>query len=325
MRESSNLLLHDSFWKTLIPLTMVTLATSTTPHTLNTSTTPESSNTSTAANNNTIYTSTYREAFISLQDNLEARRSVVKRLPPMYSNETPMAVWLQPYQIIAVDDDLQLVNFKMQFGVNWTDHELKWNPGDYEGIGYTRVSTWTPFMFIAEDIDGHTLSLPDSKWLTADGEVGWMDNFSVKYLCFLDMQLFPFDEHKCNFTIIFQRGVRPYFQKEKFEISFNTTAEWRICCFSCMVRDKDELGSFHGVCTMHISRRVNFYITNILIPMTIMSLVSLAVFTIPPQTGQTYASYRSPRPSFLSRIFPPAPLCLSPSLSVLYLTNSYCP
>lgn len=124
----------------------------------------------------------------------------------------------------------------------------------------------------------------------------WEPGGKFSTACPLDVRYYPFDHQNC--TVVFANW---HYTKDQVNLSiaehiiqmdaYETNAEWYV------IGTSGHTDEFHANCcpeilypevifTISMRRKYTYYIINILIPCAMMSLLILAVFFLPPDSGE---------------------------------------
>lgn len=141
---------------------------------------------------------------------------------------------------------------------------------------------------------------PDFKRVRArishDGHVHWEPGGIFTTTCDIDIRYFPFDEQECpimvgawayytarmNITNALDEIETHDFKKNgEWEI-FETRSVWRVTVLPCCLDTKYSYVEF----TLRLRRRYTFYVMNIILPCTLLSILVMIVFCLPPDAGE---------------------------------------
>lgn len=208
-------------------------------------------------------------------------------------NETfTISFMLAIHQIIDVDEKNQILHGSYAAGATWTDEDLMWDPDNYGGIDSIALpadAIWKPNMVLYNDIDvtfsqesTATLNLIASSY----GQVIHLYRVSYKSSCVMSLKYFPFDRQNCTLTF----DEMSYSLTSRLEISvihsLNNdvfTGESSEFELTGMTEEVEDLRIHYHVV---FQRRPLFYMVNILLPCTLITLVAMLGFGIPPEAGE---------------------------------------
>ncbi|XP_012944724.1 neuronal acetylcholine receptor subunit beta-3-like [Aplysia californica] len=232
------------------------------------------------------------DAYVDLQDNILNRTVVRKKVPAIISNYTTKTyLFFEPYQILSVDDEEQTVSMKTTLDLFWLDQNLMWEPGDYLGLDSLQVASsqvWTPRIGMAEDVENDEFKMPASVLIYSNGEVYVFLPGRVKFLCFLDMEFFPFDEHECKLSFLADSWNLHNYLGDEYDLTkhFAASSEWTLLSFDCIDSENPVASAQIVICSIRMRRRSTFYVINIVVPMLLTSVMTLVVFLLPAESGE---------------------------------------
>ncbi|CAG5122897.1 unnamed protein product [Candidula unifasciata] len=230
------------------------------------------------------------EAYGRLKDDLMNRLVVKKKIPPSISNSDIVYLFLEPLQLISVDEVEQTIHLSHIIDIRWIDPNMRWNPTLYGNISEIEISTssvWTPRLALPKSIMDGVVTLPDHVTLTSNGN--FISSFSgyINSLCQLDMAYFPFDHHTCTIVFMGETSfkVLPDNTRRHVDVAmfFKDGGEWELQPRGCFSKDD---GKTYIECFLYIKRRSSFYVTNLVVPMVFTSAMTLIVFWIPAESGE---------------------------------------
>ncbi|XP_070540188.1 neuronal acetylcholine receptor subunit beta-3-like [Ptychodera flava] len=216
------------------------------------------------------------------------------------NDSVTMNFGLSVTQLLDIDEKNQVITVGVWLDQYWNDYRLKWNASDFGGIESVIVPfqwLWYPDLVLDNSADGEYL-LPLWKYVTVynDGEVWVTPPGKLSSPCDIDVRYFPFDEQFCvmsfgpwEFTAfeVLMNPINDYVPRENYVENvewefFNSTVELELDLDECC---PDEAYSTI-IYTLILRRRPLYYILNILIPCVAMSLLTLGVFYLPPDSGE---------------------------------------
>ncbi|XP_068725040.1 neuronal acetylcholine receptor subunit alpha-7-like isoform X1 [Montipora capricornis] len=205
-------------------------------------------------------------------------------------------------QIVDVDEKGETLKINVWTKQEWKDPFLTWNPIHYEGISKINVEptlVWLPVIILYNNAaGGFTGGLEKYKTkvvIDSNGTVTWFAATQFTSSCKLNIRFFPFDEQHCylkfgswTYSIKF---LDMYTTQTKAEMSsYIKNGEWEV--LDVPVK-KNKL--YYQCCpeayaditiTIHMKRKVLYYIFNLVIPTTIIVTFILVGFCLPPITGE---------------------------------------
>lgn len=205
-------------------------------------------------------------------------------------------------QIVDVDEKAETLKVNVWTTQKWKDPFLKWNPDDYDGISTINVEpnlVWLPVIILynnaAKGFTGGLEKYKTKVLIGSNGTVTWFSATQFISSCKQNIRFFPFDEQFCYLKF----GSWTYNVKYLDMTTDQTTAdmsawikngEWEVIDVPV---EKNQL--YYACCphpyadityTIHMKRKVLYYIFNLIIPTTIIVFFILVGFCLPPDTGE---------------------------------------
>ncbi|XP_071830881.1 acetylcholine receptor subunit delta-like isoform X2 [Apostichopus japonicus] len=179
------------------------------------------------------------------------------------SDPVNVTLSLQIYAMVDLNEKDQTITTASWITLTWRDERLTWDPNEFEGSDNVIVyydEIWTPSIVLT---------------------------YAIYY--------FPFDTQTC--LLIFTPE-----NQSKRELNFTTTTswypssivnnQWELLAFTATnyQADLEFSGTLHtfqtGIYSLSLKRDPNYYITTIVIPSTLLCLMSYATFLAPPDSGE---------------------------------------
>lgn len=205
-------------------------------------------------------------------------------------------------QIFDMDEKNQVLTTNVWLDQEWVDELLTWDPRDFNGLSALRIPCariWLPDIVLYNNADDYTRGYMQSKAMVrSDGQVFWPPPTKFRSTCAVDVTYFPFDDQTCILKLGswtyngFQVDVMnrtedvdlsnyvPNGEWELLEASINRNVVYYSCCPE----------PFPDVTiTLIIRRKTLFYMYNIVLPCMMMSVLTLLVFCMPPESGEKIA------------------------------------
>ena len=228
---------------------------------------------------------------------------------PSTTNNQPLFVEfdIRLNKIVKLDIKEQELVINARVMMVWVDPELKWDKSKYNGTEFLNVPSnafWTPDILLHNTASDTSKSATDvykaNLRILETGTVIWMSPVTLRSSCDIEVKWFPFDTQSCTLTFgsisqtndnlqlkFFRQPISVSDFRGKFSVysgvwSFQSlTSQRRSEKFECCTR-KFSLIEF----TLTMSRMPTYYILYLVLPCLCLSLVSLSVFFIPPETGE---------------------------------------
>uniref|UniRef100_A0A8C3W8Y8 Cholinergic receptor nicotinic beta 3 subunit n=1 Tax=Catagonus wagneri TaxID=51154 RepID=A0A8C3W8Y8_9CETA len=218
--------------------------------------------------------------------------------PVLHSNDTIKVYFgLKISQLVDVDEKNQLMTTNVWLKQEWTDHKLRWNPDEYDGIHSIKVpseSLWLPDIVLFENADGRFEgSLMTKAVVKSNGTVLWTPPASYRSSCTMDVTFFPFDRQTCSLkfgswtydgTMVDLLLVDGTVDRE----GFFDSGEWEILNAKGRAGSRREGERRYPVVTYaFVLRRLPlFYTLFLIVPCLGLSFLTLLVFYLPSDEGE---------------------------------------
>lgn len=128
-------------------------------------------------------------------------------------------------QIVALDENNQLMTSSVYFSEKWIDQRLAWDPNDYGGLVFLNVPVkmiWIPDLMVINTADTNgflKVNDFDSATVYYNGSIYMLlSTISLKTRCKMDSRKFPFDTQSCPLTL-------SSWAKTVDKINFDTTTK----------------------------------------------------------------------------------------------------
>ncbi|XP_078370582.1 neuronal acetylcholine receptor subunit alpha-10-like isoform X2 [Oculina patagonica] len=188
----------------------------------------------------------------------------------------------------------------------WINSDLTWNEADYNGTSVVHVGpkkVWAPDIILynsADDNDklgGGTEKYKTKIAINSNGSCKWMAPAIFQSTCDINTEYFPFDDQICimkfaswafdgsQVDIVVdesETGAKGDIYKNNTEWElFSVTAERIEDKYSCCIHP------YPGVIiTLHLRRRYYFYMVNLVVPCSLIAVMVLLSFILPPESGE---------------------------------------
>ncbi|CAJ0963491.1 unnamed protein product, partial [Mesorhabditis belari] len=222
-----------------------------------------------------------------------------KKAKPVWDNNSPINVSfsMDLYQILELNEPQQFILLNAWIIERWYDEFLFWEPEDYGNITEIRLphdSIWLPDTTLYNSLvmkDDDTRRLLNAK-LTTDRKrkaslIELLYPTIYKFSCLLNLRFFPFDNQVC--TMLFsswtydQKGIDYFPYSERIGTSNYLENEGWYIMSTKIVRKEVK----YSCCpnkytllelTLHLRRKPLFYLVNLIIPTSIITLIALVGF-----------------------------------------------
>ncbi|XP_062977572.1 5-hydroxytryptamine receptor 3A-like [Elgaria multicarinata webbii] len=176
--------------------------------------------------------------------------------------------------------------------VVWTNEFVSWNPMDFCNISKLTVPMnlfWSPEIYIDERADDDKFTPSPFVLLSSSGSIFMFQAYRLTSSCSLDIQAFPFDNQKCNLTLmssihsdkeIIMKSIKTSKKANQDTLTFYLTyGEWKFE----EVRIIEHMIYYEGVnfsaVTYEIAmkRRSVLYVIVLILPTAILFLLDMAI------------------------------------------------
>lgn len=183
--------------------------------------------------------------------------------------------------------------------VTWRDEYMTWNPSDYGGakkIYPEADKVWRPAISVQNTMKDVKPVGMDYVTMIAgsDGSMAWFPVESFETFCRVDVTNFPYDFHKCRWE------MTSWGDNDNDVILLPTTStidldtfvgnvEWDLVSSKAyrQLRGTNATPLTYVVYEAVLRRRASLYIITILVPVLVLAVVNVFVFTIPSETGMS--------------------------------------
>lgn len=222
--------------------------------------------------------------------------------PIQLQNETiKVCVGLFIVQIVGIQERYKQIHANIQLVFIWKDSFLKWNPIEYDNITAIikkKYEIWTPDIIMLDSSEKTFHAIEEKDPLIRimyDGQIRWQFQMFRKNFCELDLINFPFDEQTCHFILhsssrnkemlrLIRRNIKIK-QREMIQ------TDWFVVDSSVEELNTtvlhDPLLEYSKIkFVLRLRRVVTYYFFKIVIPFTMIAMISLLTFWLPPESGE---------------------------------------
>ncbi|XP_077992883.1 acetylcholine receptor subunit alpha-like [Glandiceps talaboti] len=202
--------------------------------------------------------------------------------------------------LMDVDEKNQIVTLRALIKHTWHDYQLQWNPGDYDGIEEVVIPeewVWTPDLALANSATDNIMFISSSRSVSVshNGSTRAFSRMVLAIPCVMDIRLFPFDTQTCSAYFSFWQYTHNFVQAESLtdQSIINgaiENSEWAVLNGTIDVIVMYTYFPVEAwslvVMTLTFKRKPSYYVMNIIIPATLMALLTLLVHIIPCDCGE---------------------------------------
>ncbi|VDN82010.1 unnamed protein product [Brugia pahangi] len=220
----------------------------------------------------------------------------------------------------VVDEKNQVLTINVWLDQEWKDELLVWDPKKFGGIKSVRVPCdliWLPDIVLYNKQNFSVLltfsyqshirfsaddyavgSMHSRAILFYDGTVFWPPPTQLRSTCKTDVTYFPFDSQHCSIKFgswtyhglqvdITNRSINVdlsnYVESGEFDL-VRVFQKRRVVKYTCCLEPYPDVTFY-----IHIRRKTLYYLYNVVFPCLMMSVLTLLVFVLPPDSNEKIA------------------------------------
>ncbi|CAL4073180.1 unnamed protein product, partial [Meganyctiphanes norvegica] len=219
-----------------------------------------------------------------------------------YVRGAKQQLWINLKLFFSIIKDETILSIDIWVKKEWIDELLKWDPADYNGLETIRLPCdrlWLPDVVLYNNADDYTRGYMRSKAMVSyQGKVFWPPPTKFRSTCPVDVTYFPFDDQTCTMKLGswaydgFQVDVTNrtadvdltnYIPNGEWEL-LNAQIVRNVIYYSCCPEPFPDV-----TITITIRRKTLYYMYNVVLPCMMMSVLTLLVFCLPPDSGEKIA------------------------------------
>uniref|UniRef100_A0A914DW60 Neurotransmitter-gated ion-channel ligand binding domain protein n=1 Tax=Acrobeloides nanus TaxID=290746 RepID=A0A914DW60_9BILA len=240
------------------------------------------------------------------------KRRYDKRVRPTanHSQPTKVSFSMSLYQILAVNEKQQNIDLNLWVIQKWNDDFLGWNPFKYGMINITILpyeSIWLPDTYVynsvvmnREETERYINAVVETQfWEGKRGsKIKLMYPSLYRTSCLLDIRFFPYDQQNCTLIISSWTNDKAGMDYEPDPENlgnivnldnFIFNEEWDVVSFRIYRVEQTFKCCPHPWVLLHASlvirRKPLYYIVNLVIPTSVITLVAVTGFFTPASTS----------------------------------------
>ncbi|KAF8766772.1 Neuronal acetylcholine receptor subunit like protein [Argiope bruennichi] len=224
-------------------------------------------------------------------------------------NSSPLIRYLTQISVIIIllsfllqDEKNQVLTTNVWLDQEWMDDYLSWNPAEFGNLTKIRIpceKIWLPDIVLYNNADDYTRGYMNSRaMLEPSGNVFWPPPTKFRSTCPVDVTYFPFDDQTCIMKMgswIYD-GLQVDVMNRTSEVDLSNyvpNGEWElldarivrnVVYYSCCSEPFPDV-----TITLVIRRKTLYYMYNVVMPCMMMSVLTLLVFCLPPDSGEKIA------------------------------------
>ena len=230
-------------------------------------------------------------------DNYDKTRSVL----PKSDLSTPIVVTVEAFllNILYVKETEDSITTYMFFNFQWTDKQLAWNKSEFsnaECIWLPYKNVWLPDLVVINTINNSNRLPTQQDFLTVyhTGLVSWWPGGQLQTNCHIDVSNYPFDSQTCNIELLSWDSDSSV-QELRFPVNttestkmYTENSNWKLLGVESRIAIIPQVKQITSgfVFQIRMERRATYYILNLILPVIVLAVISLASFMIPPSSGE---------------------------------------
>nr|XP_034302806.1 neuronal acetylcholine receptor subunit alpha-3-like [Crassostrea gigas] len=214
------------------------------------------------------------------------------------SSTTYVGIELNLLSVNEMDVKKQIMSSSGWLTVSWEDPRLTWDPSVYGGIKYIytkQKEIWRPELIIDNSVEGMSPIGHDEIYLKVihTGEVRWDTPGRHVTHCDFNITYYPFDYQMCSLEVTsFAFSVEALTLNSTYDTvnteEFKENGEWVLHSSRVDEKNLSEHGEKFSQLEfkMIFERRAKYYVTNVVYPLVLVSLLTNLVFLLPADSGE---------------------------------------
>ncbi|XP_071479877.1 neuronal acetylcholine receptor subunit alpha-7-like [Diadema antillarum] len=222
---------------------------------------------------------------------------------PVKNDSTAVRVGIRMLvdHLVEFDEPQQQVTIFCAIKMIWRDEYLTWNESDYGGLSVIEVDVdqiWTPAITLLTSNSQDFLTLSHRRaFLSSNGDIDWLSPAVITSSCIFDVYLFPFDIQRCVFEFAPWSNSRNrvdffhFYEKNETTVHrYRNNGVWEIKEEKVEIKLRNYSCCDESFAEVYYSiafrRESKVYILGIIIPSLLLSLSTVLIFMLPPESGE---------------------------------------
>ena len=220
---------------------------------------------------------------------------------PKSEPSTPIVVTVEAFllNILYVKETEDSITTYMFFNFQWTDEQLAWNKSEFRNVEMVWLpykNVWLPDLVVINTINNSNRipTQQDSLTVYHTGLVSWWPGGQLQTNCHIDVSNYPFDSQTCNIELLAwdsdlsTQVLRHPVNTTKSTKIYAENSNWKLLGVESRIDTipKVKLTTSGFVFEIRMKRRAPYYILNLILPVIVLAVISLASFMIPPSSGE---------------------------------------
>ncbi|CAF0847530.1 unnamed protein product [Adineta ricciae] len=219
------------------------------------------------------------------------------------SQPVPVKLGLTLTQIFDMIEKNQILITNVWLDQEWVDEFLQWDPDEFNGIHRLNLPSrliWLPDIVLYNNADefSNSNTMQANAMILHNGTVFWPIPTRLKSTCQVDVSYFPYDEQECKLKFgswtyngyqvsVEQRAgaieLSSYVPNGEWDL-LDTSYQVNIIRYPCCPEPFPDITFY-----VRIRRRILYYLYSVVFPCVMLSILTLLVFCLPPESGEKIA------------------------------------
>ncbi|KAL4648721.1 5-hydroxytryptamine receptor 3A-like [Arapaima gigas] len=224
------------------------------------------------------------------------------RLRPLPAGREPVHIMLdlRVLSIMDMDEKQERLLIYVLYGQLWDDRRLSWDPAHHHGVRRVTLPAeklWVPDVILAEMVGYEE---PPRSAQVSVSHLGQVEQWNPRLLqtsCPLDLYNFPLDQHTCNLTFGLLTHSREEAQVDwtpqlkegwrEWDWTFSM-GEWEVTSLTVLPFRQITWSLNNSAIRVQVTvrRQPLFYLVTLLLPSSLLLVLDLLAFFIPPYLKQ---------------------------------------
>lgn len=219
--------------------------------------------------------------------------------PAQHTNTTVVNLGMT-FRHVALEELKSIMTVQGWVKMSWLDEKLKWNETEYGGLNVLHVANheiWQPDIVLYNSATGNLVEYYGNTHCLVypSGDVLWVPPSQFQVFCDLNLHLWPFDTQSCHLTLgswtydgdlidilLDKYGADVELMETSSEWEFMGVEETRnVKTYSCCAEPYIDI-----TFKVTLRRRSPTYSAIVITPATVIVLMTLATFWLPPNAGE---------------------------------------
>ena len=211
------------------------------------------------------------------------------------SKATTVNVGLKLVSMIDFDEVSEMLTITAKLKLTWYDEYLTWDPESFnglKGISIPQYNIWKPDVALENSVETYHDLGGRNMYVAVghDGYVQWKPIHVFRSSCSADVTNYPVDTQKCclNFEAwTHSKGtveITNSSDRVLFHAEYDGHPQWQITQSKSETRLIGD--DFYVIFCFSLKRQPNYLLLNIILPISLLSLLNSCVFFLPASCGE---------------------------------------